>query len=588
MRVGPSQAFTAGEILLDLSRDEGLSGRFRGWTVGAVWCALSMFDSDPTAPHDPCGGVVGAGLGVVLEGFCALTGCDRAGLEQLVGRVRPGGRLSARGLLDRIAAAERLTHAVQAFQVGDLAAFDTARGHADEAAGCSDALTGRVVGLEVAEALTVAVSTGQLRVWEANRAVQRHPQLLGLVGTGHLSWSGFRRVLAATDVLDDAEVCRTVDRQLATDAAGSRWAPAQLERAAHRRVLAADPTAADRRAAAARRRRSVRMGDPRDGVAGIFATLRAEEAWAVFTLLDRTARAMRKAGDERSLDTLMADLFVAWLTGTVAAPDAGTAPTSWQSVGGLEPWTDTEPPPDHPHPDPPPDDPAWDQPAPDTPDRPDTCPSSADPPAKRLPLAVEVQVVISAATLLGIDDNPGLLRGYGAVPASVIRDIVDAADTSPARTRLRALFCDPIDGRLIAMDSIARCFTGGLAQFALCRDQHSRLGAGRIVEIDHIRDHQHGGPTTAANAQALAKLPHILKDHPQITVTAQSPTCRGDGLDELRIHAPDIQWRLPTGRTHTSRPPPTLGPGSGPDPPPDPHPDSPLEHHLARLLAAAG
>ncbi|MBA2507257.1 MAG: DUF222 domain-containing protein [Nocardioidaceae bacterium] len=571
-----------------------------------------MFDGDSTAPLDGdggglSGGSVAAGLGAVLDAFGELTGCDRATLDELVGRVRPCEQLSARRLLDRIDAAERLAHGVQAFQVRDLAAFGTARDRGDEAAGCPDGLVGRTAGLEVAEALAVAVSTGQLRVWEASRAVQRHPLLLELVGTGRVSWPGLHRVLAATDVLDDLQLCRRVDRQLAADTAASRWAPAQLERAAHRRVLAVDPTAADRRAAAARRRRSVRMGDPRDGVAAIFATLRAEEAWAVFTLLDRTARAMRKAGDERSLDTLMADLFVAWLTGTTlttpapddaepdASPNAGPAPASWHCVDGLEPWTDSDPSPVHPDPDPAPDDPAWDL-APW--DQPDTSgqPDASGPPARRLPLPVEVQVVISAATLLGIDDAPGLLRGYGAVPASVIRDIIDAADTSPttspttspARTRLRALFCDPVDGRLIAMDSTARCFTGGLGQFALCRDQDSRLGGGRIAEIDHIRDHQHGGPTAAANAQALAKLPHILKDHPQVTVTALPPTSRGDGLDRLRIHAPDIEWRLPSGRTHTSRPPPALGPGSGPDPPPDPHPASLGEQHLARLLASAG
>ncbi len=324
----------------------------------------------------------------------------------------------------------------------------------------------------------------------------------------------------------------------------------------------------------------------------------------MFTLLDRTARGMRKAGDERPLDTLMADLFVEYLTGTAlidAEPGAAPPPTSWHTVDGLEPWTESDPPPadadteadteaDPAPDDPAPDDPAWDQPVPES--RPPTAPDQQDqpgdtePPARRLPLAVEVQVVISAATLLGIDDAPGMLRGYGAVPASVIRDIVAAADAGSARTRLRALFCDPVDGRLVAMDSTARCFVGGLRQFAVCRDHDSRLGGGRIVDVDHIVDHHAGGPTSAGNAQSLGKLPHVLKDHPAITVQALAPASRGDGLDQLRIHTPGIGWRLPSGRTHTSRPPPALGLGSGPDPPPHPNPDSAGEQHLARLHAS--
>ncbi len=95
-----------------------------------------MFDSDSTAPLDGdggglSGGSVAAGLGAVLDAFGELTGCDRATLDELVGRVRPCEQLSARRLLDRIDAAERLAHGVQAFQVGDLAAFGTARDRGD-------------------------------------------------------------------------------------------------------------------------------------------------------------------------------------------------------------------------------------------------------------------------------------------------------------------------------------------------------------------------------------------------------------------------------------------------------------------------
>ena len=84
--------------------------------------------------------------------------------------------------------------------------------------------------------------------------------------------------------------------------------PGELGRAATRRVLAVDPDAAARRVARARRDRSVRLGDPVDGTAGLYAVLRAEEAVAIFTGLDRTARGMRSERRRRCLDTLRADL----------------------------------------------------------------------------------------------------------------------------------------------------------------------------------------------------------------------------------------------------------------------------------------
>ena len=185
---------------------------------------------------------------------------------------------------------------------------------------------------------------------------------------------------------------------------------------------------------------------------------------------------------------------------------------------------------------------------------------------------MEVQVVLQMSTALGLDRDPGLLRGYGAIPADVIADIVDSAELSGARTTLRALFCDPLDGRLVAMDSKARRFTGGLRQFALYRDQNDRLTGGTIRDLDHIIDHDRGGPTTAANAQGLARRTHTLKDHPAIRAQTQAPNPQRDGLDHYRAHAPDVRWTMPTGHHYDSPPPPVLGYGSDPaeaDPPPD-------------------
>ena len=205
-------------------------------------------------------------------------------------------------------------------------------------------LQGRAAALEVAAAVRVATMTATHRLFAAGRAVDDHPRLLALVGTGAVSMVGLRKVIRATDVLP-AELRRLVDAQLAADVVRSRWTPGQLAQAAERRVLAADPQAAARRAAAARQHRGVALCDPFDGVAEVSATLRTEEAFAVFTRLGRTARGMRHAGDPRSVQSLMADLFVESILGvamvvpdpastSAASAPAASAPAGSTATGG--------------------------------------------------------------------------------------------------------------------------------------------------------------------------------------------------------------------------------------------------------------
>ena len=184
--------------------------------------------------------------------------------------------------------------------------------------------------------------------------------------------------------------------------------------------------------------------------------------------------------------------------------------------------------------------------------------------ARRVPVNVEVQVVVSLATWLGLDREPGLLRGYGAIDADTLTDIVTTAQSTGATTSLRRLFCDPTDGRLVQMDSTARRFTGALRQFTTWRDHTDRLTGDTIADIDHIRDHHHHGPTQAHNGQGLSRRSHTLKDHPKVHTKVRPDRPWGDGIDHHRHNAPDIDWTLPNNTTHTSRPPPALGPGSDP------------------------
>ncbi len=275
------------------------------WTVGGRWCDGVMFET-----------------AVVLLG--EVVGCDGGRSDNPVPAAStaglPSAALSPAQLVDRIAATERLVNALLAEQARDLAAFVDKRLAADTAAGVQGRLHGRTIPTEVGLALNVASLTATTRVATATAAVDRHPALLGLCGSGRASMAGVGKAVKATEVLD-AGTARVVDAELAADAAGDRLTPGMLERAATRRVIAADTDAAAKRAQTARADRHVRLADTVDGAAAVIAKLPAEQALAVFTSLDTRARGMRADGDERSIRDLMCDLLVEDVTGHQLKPD---------------------------------------------------------------------------------------------------------------------------------------------------------------------------------------------------------------------------------------------------------------------------
>ena len=482
----------------------------------------------------------------------------------------PSASLTPTQLIDRIAANERLINDLQSEQARDLVAFADARDAMDREDGVSGRLRGRTAATEVGLALRIAPMTAACRIAFAHCAVTDHLGLVDLLGTGRVSMGGLRLVLKATDVLHP-EQRRTVAAQLAEDAVADRLTPGMLQRAATRRVLDVDPDAAEKRATASRNDRRISAVNQVDGTGVFWAKLRAEELTLVYQTLDTRARCLRAEGDERSLSDLMCDLLIESVTGLPMTPTDGT-PAGIMTIGAAEPGGD--------RPDPDPWEPGIPDPYPDSWAPRDIAVLGSPPTSWRLAMKTEVQVVISAATLLGLDDAPCLLRGYGAIPVGVAREIVDNA----SNTTLRGLFADPVDGRLLAMDSTARCFTGGLRQFELYRDQHCRLTGGRIRDIDHVDEAVNGGPTTAGNGQGLAKNPHIIKDHADIHVAVDSSEPVGDGVDGLRVNAPSVVWTMPTGHSYPLAPPPALGEGSRPTSIPTPPPPREEPESVADLV----
>jgi Domain of unknown function (DUF222) len=166
---------------------------------------------------------------------------------------------------------------------------------------------------------------------------------------------------------------------------------------------------------------------------------------------------------------------------------------------------------------------------------------------------VAVNLVIADETLLGGDDSPAVVEGYGPIPASVARGLVTAAVTDRrSAATLRRLYRRPSTGALVAMESRSRCFPKGLADFIGLRDQTCRTPYcdAPLRHRDHAQPHHRGGPTSAANGLGECERCNYAKEAAGWRVTA--------GDDETGVHT--AEFVTPTGHHYRSTAPPAPGP----------------------------
>ncbi|MGC2653768.1 MAG: DUF222 domain-containing protein, partial [Mycobacterium sp.] len=136
---------------------------------------------------------------------------------------------------------------------------------------------------------------------------------------------------------------------------------------------------------------------------------------------------------------------------------------------------------------------------------------------------IAVNLVLSDATLLGDDDTPAEVGGYGPVPAAVARHLVaTAADDHRSRATLRRLYAHPQSGALVALESRARLFPRGLATFIGLRDQRCRTPYcdAPIRHTDHAQPHAKAGSTNAVNGLGLCERCNYVKAAASWRVTA--------------------------------------------------------------------
>lgn len=166
---------------------------------------------------------------------------------------------------------------------------------------------------------------------------------------------------------------------------------------------------------------------------------------------------------------------------------------------------------------------------------------------------VAVNLVISDESLLGGDNAPAVVDGYGPIPAAVARGLISQA-VADARSRatLRRLYRHPRSGALVAMESRARRFPKGLATFIGLRDQRCRTPYcdALIRHRDHARPHHRDGPTNATNGLGSCERCNYVKESPGWHVSAT--------VDETGCHT--AEFITPTGAHYHSTAPPLPGP----------------------------
>jgi hypothetical protein len=473
--------------------------------------------------------------------------------------------LPAGVVLEVVAAWDRMessAHAGKLAAVAELVVRPTM--DPDRTPGCGAAPVGRerVVAGEVGMRLRLPVLT-------ASRVVRDAVLLDGLLqatgaalATGHVdARKADTLVRRARDLPYEATLA--VEDAVLPDA--DQCSHAQFEQRVEHPIALVDAEGAALRHAKAREGR--RVTHPRrrpDGMAAMWCVLSAPDAARLDGVLDHTARTARALGDPRTLDQLRADGLRDLIVGDVPAregpafevrlhpPARRPAPVdrAWTTPGGPTPPRPMAPEPT-----------ATITPILVPPAASEPAPTAAHDPAPGAAAArrtgsgcgtcggrpgAQVRVTIAASTLLGLDDQPGDLEGYGAIDAVTARALAAGGDW-------QRIVTDPLTEQ--TLDVGRRRYRPPAAL-----DEHVR-----------VRDKTCAAPGCTVPA-ARADLDHTIEYHPQPGAPPDTPLggtdagnlgplCRAHhrlktvGGFRLRQIEPGLfEWITPTGHRYLVRP----------------------------------
>jgi Domain of unknown function (DUF222) len=362
-------------------------------------------------------------------------------------------------------------------------------------------LARRAVIAELATALRLPERTMTRLVSEASALATELPAALAALRSGDIDEAHARVIVDETAGLDDAAVRGRLDAELAaraetTTAAGLRRVARRLRESAQAESLA-------ERHERARVERRVELEPARDGMAWLHIHLAAADALLVRDRLDRVAADVGSdahaaggvAVDDRTPDQLRADVARDLLLHGV--PPIGEA--FHVAAATARPT---------------------------------------------------VHVTVPVLTLLGVDDAPADLEGYGPIDHDTARGLA-----AEARSFTRIL-THPVSGTVLDVDRTTYRPPADLARWLRVRDETCRFPGcnrpARRCELDHTDDWSLDNRTAFDNLAHLCPHHHHLKHETSWSVRQ---------LDHGRL-----EWRSPGGRRHLTEPavriPPRGAPGA--------------------------
>ncbi|HEY3631968.1 MAG TPA: DUF222 domain-containing protein, partial [Jatrophihabitantaceae bacterium] len=331
---------------------------------------------------------------------------------------------------------------------------------------------------QVGAALRLSPGTAAHRLEVARTLVRRLPATLATLASGEITYLHARKLADAVSDFDAKTTAKVEQRALRRAA---QQTVGQFDASVRRAIIAADPRQAEQRHDDALDHRQVVITPVDDGMAQVWAYLPAEGAALIQTVLDSLAGA-RTSGETRTADQRRADALVDVFARVLADPNL---------------------PEQHGH-------------------RP------------------SVQVTVALTTLLGCDDNPAELDGYGPITAQAARRI--AADMSGT---WRRLLTDRATGQLLEYGRRTYRPPANLADFVLARDRHCVFPGcrrpARHCDLDHAEAWCTGGKTCEHNLHPLCRRHHHAKHNAGWQVSRQD-----DG---------SYLWTAPTGHTQLVPPP---------------------------------
>ena len=357
---------------------------------------------------------------------------------------------------------------------------------------------------DVAAALRLSGSTAQMRIDVARTLVNHLPNTCSALAMGEISASHATVIAKETAAairngISEFAIYRIEERALAH---AEFHTPGQVANKVRTTIAQLAPEEFEEVVDRARESRRVSCYNEADGMATVVAILPAQDAQTVMKSIEAYILRMNEI-DEKKRNAYVANFS------TDAGSDAQNATDTWSLLSADNKRADAL-----------------------TAILSQALASNVDEvrPHRR---PVTVNVTIDLPTLLGLAENPGQLSGYGAIPASVAREL--ASDATWKR-----FITDPQTGNLLDYGREKYEPPQALVDFLLARDRTCRFPGCRQPasrsDIDHAQSWESGGETKPENLGLLCRRHHRLKTHGRWALVSNS-----DG---------SCEWTSPVGKKY--------------------------------------